>query len=49
MYRVTDVDTGAVVTASGSDLIANGVSVSFSNERRAALLFVEPAATSATP
>jgi hypothetical protein len=47
MYRVTDVDTGTVMTASGSDLITHGVSVPFSNERRSALLFVKPAA--ATP
>jgi alpha-galactosidase len=42
-YSITDVDTGAVITARGSDLIANGVSVSFSGERQSALLFIEPA------
>jgi hypothetical protein len=46
-YRVTDADTGEVVTASGSDLISGGVSVAFGGERRSALLFIEP--VSATP
>jgi hypothetical protein len=49
MYRVTDADTGEVITASGSGLIANGVSVSFSGGRRSALLFIEPADTITTP
>jgi hypothetical protein len=46
MYHVVDVDTGVEITASGSDLISNGVIVSFSSERLSALLFVELAAES---
>jgi len=46
MYHVVDVDTGVEITASGSDLISNGVTVSFSSERLSALLFVELAAES---
>lgn len=48
-YHVVDVDTGTEITASGSDLNANGIAVPFSAERQSALLFVEPIIQSETP
>jgi melibiase-like protein len=41
-YRVTDVDTGVVTTASGSDLNTNGIDIPFTGDRLSALVFVEP-------
>jgi hypothetical protein len=41
-YRVTDVDTGTEITASGSDLISHGITVPFSALRLSALLFIDP-------
>ncbi|HEY9230808.1 MAG TPA: alpha-galactosidase, partial [Blastocatellia bacterium] len=46
-YHVIDVDTGAEITASGSELMTNGIDVSFSSQRRSALLFIE--SVKATP
>jgi hypothetical protein len=46
MYRVMDVDTGTEITASGSDLISNGVAVAFSSNRLSAVLFVEKVSVS---
>jgi Melibiase len=43
IYHVVDVDTGAEITASGADLMNNGVMVAFSGARLSALLFIEPA------
>ena len=40
-YQITDADTGAVVQALGKDLMRGGMTVSFSAERRSALLFVQ--------
>ena len=48
-YRVVDVDTGAAVTARGSDLMSGGVNVSFSSERLSALLFVESVTPAPAP
>jgi hypothetical protein len=42
MYRVTDVDTGAQMTVSGSDLTTNGIDIQFSAQRLSALVIVEP-------
>jgi predicted ribosome-associated RNA-binding protein Tma20 len=49
MYHVVDVDTGAETTASGADLMSNGVTVAFSGARLSALLLVEPATQTPTP
>ncbi|HJQ23488.1 MAG TPA: alpha-galactosidase [Blastocatellia bacterium] len=46
-YHVVDADTGAEVTASGSELMANGINVSFSSGRLSALLFID--SVTATP
>jgi hypothetical protein len=48
-YHVVDADTGTEITAAGSDLIRNGITVPFNRRRRSALLFVEPLADSQTP
>lgn len=47
-YHVVDVDTGAEFTASGSDLIRNGVNVSFGSQRLSAMLFIETVTPTAT-
>jgi Melibiase len=41
-YRVTDADGGPEITASGSDLMNNGINISFSAQRQSALIFIEP-------
>jgi hypothetical protein len=41
MYHVVDVDTGMEITASGAELMSNGVTVAFSGARLSALLFIE--------
>lgn len=41
-YRVIDVDAGTEVSASGADLLSNGVTVHFSAQRLSALLLIEP-------
>lgn len=48
-YHVVDLDTRTEITASGSDLISNGITVPFSAQRLSALLFVEPLTVSQTP
>ena len=48
-YHVVDADTGTEITASGSDLISNGITVPFTGQRLSALLFVEPLTDSQTP
>jgi len=40
-YRVTDMDTGTEIYATGDDLISNGITVPFTSERQSALLFVK--------
>jgi hypothetical protein len=40
-YRVMDADAGAETIALGSELMSNGVTVSFGDDRLSALLFVE--------
>ncbi len=40
-YHVVDLDTGEEITASGRDLISDGVTIRFGKERLSALLFVE--------
>jgi hypothetical protein len=47
-YHVVDVDTGTEITASGTDLMSNGLTVSFGSQRQSALLFVEPAPQTAS-
>jgi hypothetical protein len=41
-YHVVDVDTGTSTTGTGSDLMANGLTVPFSSTRLSALIFVDP-------
>jgi hypothetical protein len=41
-YRVVDVDMGTEATVGGSELVNDGVSVSFASERLSAVLFVDP-------
>ena len=41
-YHVVDVDTGTDTTRTGSDLMANGLTVPFSSTRLSALIFVDP-------
>jgi len=43
IYKVVDQDTGEEMTASGADLMSNGVKVTFSGARLSAMLFIEPA------
>jgi hypothetical protein len=47
-YRVIDVDAGTEITALGSELMSNGVTVSFGGDRLSALLFVETVKDSST-
>lgn len=49
MYHVVDVDTGKDFTASGSDLIGNGLTIAFNAQRLSALVFVEPVTPSQKP
>lgn len=48
-YRVIDADTGAEITATGSNLKSSGITVPFSSGRRSALLFVEAATETSAP
>lgn len=41
-YQITDVDTGIITTASGGDLLSDGVTVQFGADRLSALVFIEP-------
>jgi len=41
-YQITDVDTGIITTATGEDLLSNGVTIQFGADRLSALLFIEP-------
>jgi hypothetical protein len=41
-YQITDADTGIITTASGEDLLSNGVTIQFGADRLSALLFIEP-------
>jgi alpha-galactosidase len=48
-YHVVDVDTGMEITASGAELMSNGVTVAFSSQRQTALLFIEPVTQTPAP
>jgi Melibiase len=41
-YQITDADTGIMTTASGEELLGNGVTIQFGADRLSALLFIEP-------
>src|ERR1041384_5970550 len=47
-YHVVDADTGAEFTASGSELISNGINVPFSTKRLSALVFIQAVTKSQT-
>ena len=48
-YHVVDVDTGTEFTASGSNLLRDGITVPFSSQRLSALVFIENATNSEQP
>src|SRR5262249_29875335 len=48
-YKVTDIDTGVETIVSGSDLLNNGLNVSFDNQRKSAIIFIDALNDSTPP